>query len=224
MYTINLMLERTNGNAMQTQHEREAPLDWDVQMQALLSEVDRLLQRRLSEALQTNQSQAMTIGRQRMRKLGKHAQQKALSAQLAAGSAAAATRSGTRLWSEFMAAQDRQGSDLREQVAARLNVSLMQVMRLPVKAARDDLSGLIARVVKGDEVVLVRDARRSDAEGVVIMSETRVLGEAARRGVTLAELVASFAESPITVRALTVPEVADDAEPLSVAAAEVRAS
>jgi hypothetical protein len=69
--------------------------------------------------------------------------------------------------------------------------------------------------VEGNEVVIVRDARRSAAEGVVIMSEARALDEPARGGLNLAELVAGFAASPVRVRSLTVPESADDAEPLS---------
>ncbi len=83
-----------------------------------------------------------------------------------------------------------------------------------MKVARDDLAGLMAFVVERDEVVVIRNARREGAEGVVVMSEARATGKPTRGGMNLAELVASFAASPTRVRSLKVHEQPDDAEPL----------
>lgn len=205
---------------MQTEDERPARSTWEGERQSLLDEVDRLLQKRLAEAvqgIQTRQTQrAMAAARQTGAKM-----EDVAAKALANGRSTSTTKTlAASILAQSKAQARHAGGEsvLKEvavRVAERLKVSLSQVTQLPVKAARDDLSGLIARVVERNEVVIVRDARRSAAEGVVIMSEARALDEPARGGLNLAELVASFATSPVQVRSLTVPESADDDEPLS---------
>lgn len=95
----------------------------------------------------------------------------------------------------------------------RLGVEIKEVA---VKHARERFASLITGAVERDEIYVIRNARRSASEGVVLMSETRARGETSRGGMSLHGLVEGFARRPVAVRSLKAREDFDDAEQLVV--------
>ena len=85
-----------------------------------------------------------------------------------------------------------------------------QVRQMQVSEARQEFTGIVRTVAQTGEVILIRNAQRPGEPGVMIVAETRLVGAAARGGISLAQVIQNFKRSPVKVHSTEMADEADE--------------
>ena len=126
---------------------------------------------------------------------------------------------------EVLSALRRPESDLEKNLRVIEAMWGTPVRQMQVSEARQEFTGIVRTVAQTGEVILIRNAQRPGEPGVMIVAETRLVGAAARGGISLAQVIENFKRSPVKVHSTDMTDETDEVDdPLQIGTARTQAA